>query len=153
MIRLIQLHMVKCTCGKSGCLIFYGHYKRNVKFMSELIPLSIQRVRCRECGHTHALIPSNLVPYSQIPLTDHREIICCCSRNRPVDHILHRNYLIDESSVKYIFRQFRRHWEQRLRSIRVEPEDDNLVTQCFSFYSRQFMQIHRTRNILFHPPT
>jgi hypothetical protein len=60
--------------------------------------------------------------------------------------------LIDDCNARYIFRQYRKHWEQRLLSIGLTPGDD-LVAPCFSFYSRQFMQIHRTRNILFSPPT
>ena len=148
----IQLHMVECPCGKSGCLIRFGHYTRMIKYMSELIPLMIQRVFCKECLHTHALLLSGMVPYSQVSLEDQQEIIGCLEDQQPVEHILQRNFLIDESNVKYIIRQYRRHWKERLISIGISIKDA-LTVPCLSTYLRQFMQIHSTRNILFYPPT
>ena len=149
-VKNIQLHMVECPCGKSGCQILYGHYGRKVKFMSELVTLLIQRVFCKECLHTHALLLSGMVPYSQVPLEDQQEIIDCCEDQRPVEHVLQRNYLIDESNVKHVIRQYRRHWKQRLASIGATIKDA-LPVPCLSAYLRQFMQIHSTRNILFSP--
>lgn len=148
----LPLHTIQCTCGKSGCLIRYGHYSRNIKFLSNLLCLIIQRLWCKECHKTHALIPSLLVPYSQVTLQDQQEIIACMEQGKPVIHILHRNYLVDECNVKYIIRQYRRHWKQRLKSI-GKSLSDSLTIPCLSFYSRQFMQIRRTPNILFGPPT
>lgn len=152
MISRIQLHLVKCPCGKSGCLIRYGYYTRKVKIMSTLISLVVQRVRCRECGHTHALIPSPLVPYSQIPMNDQQELLDCMEKHRPLEDVMQRNILIDENNAKYIHRQFLRHWKQRLLSIGAAISDA-LTIPCLTVYSRQFMQIHRTPNILYQPPT
>ena len=148
----LPIHKVKCPCGKSGCLIRYGHYKRKVKVLSDASSLIIQRVLCRECRKTHALIPSVLVPYSQVTLKEHQEIIDCLENGSSLDQILQKNFLIDENNVKYIIRQYRRHWKQRLASIRAQVTD-LLTIPCLSVYSRQFMQIHRTPNILFVPPT
>ena len=147
-IRQLQLHMVQCTCGKKGCLIRHGHYKRHVKYLSELVPLVVQRVLCKECGTSHALLPSILVPYSQIPLGDQQEILGCVVAGTPPDPVMDRNYLIDESNVKYIIRQFRRHWKQRILSLGLSLSD-SLAVPCLTAYLRQFMQIHRTRNLLF----
>lgn len=144
----LQLHMVKCTCGKSGCLIRYGHYRRHVKIMSDLLCLIVQRVRCKECGTSHALIPSVLVPYSQIPLEDQQEILECVENGVSPEPVMDRNILIDENNVKYIIRQYRRHWEQRILSLRLSLSD-HLTVPSLAAFSRQFMQIHRTRNILF----
>jgi len=57
---------------------------------------------------------------------------------------------IDENNIKSVLRAFRRHWKERLRSegISLTPVLA-LIAQCFSFYSAQFMQIHRTCNTLF----
>jgi 16S rRNA A1518/A1519 N6-dimethyltransferase RsmA/KsgA/DIM1 with predicted DNA glycosylase/AP lyase activity len=66
--------------------------------------------------------------------------------------VMLRNFLIDESNINYIVRQFRKHWKQRLLAIGASLSED-LTVPCLSAYSRQFMQIHRTRNILFCPPT
>lgn len=143
----LQLHQVECTCGKKGCLIRHGRYKRNVKFKSEFICLSVQRVLCKECHTTHALLLSLFVPYSQIPLKDQQEILKnICSGTSP-EAVLAENLLIDENNVKYIVRQYRRHWKQRLLSI-GRTLLDSLTVPCLHAYFRQFMQIHRTRNIL-----
>lgn len=64
-----------CTCGCSGSLIRYGSYRRSVKADGTKFPLIIRRVLCQSCGRSHALIPSSLVPYSQIPLKDQASLI------------------------------------------------------------------------------
>lgn len=144
----LQLHMVQCTCGRSGCLIRYGHYRRHVKLMSDLLCLIVQRVRCKECGTSHALIPSILVPYSQIPLEDQQEILRYAENGLSPEPVMDRNLLVDENHVKYIIRQFRKHWKQRIFSLGLSL-NDQLTLPSLAAFSRQFMQVHRTRNILF----
>ena len=143
----LQLFQVECTCGKKGCLIRYGHYRRSVKLNSAMVWLSIQRVFCTECGVTHALIPSILVPYSQVPLSDQQQILDRAEKGKDMEPVMQNNLLIDENNVKYIIRQFKRHWKQRLLSAALAVMDD-LTAPCLSLYSRQFMQVHRTRNKL-----
>ena len=143
----LQIHMVECTCGKKGCLIFYGHYKRNFKYFSKIISLSIQRVWCKACHKANALIPSLVVPYSQIPLHDQQDIISNVSSGLSPESVLSRNILIDENHVKYILRMFKHHWKQRLLSIGLSVTDC-LTVPCLAAFSRQFMQIHRTCNKL-----
>ena len=146
-INELPLPCIECSCGKSGCLIFYGHYQRTIKWHSKLIKLIVQRVLCKECGATHALLPDVLVPYSQISLEDQQKIIRLIEDGECIEPILEANCLIDENNIKYIIRQYRKHWKEKLLSIGntlLEP----LTIPCFSAYSRQFMQIHRTRNKL-----
>ena len=143
----LQLHMVECTCGKKGCLIFFGHYRRTVKYLSNTIRLCIQRVCCKECGKTNALLPSLLVPYSQIPLRDQQEILHAMACGSSPEPVMERNNLVDENHIKYIFSQFKKHWRQRLLSLGLSLLDD-LTSPCLETFLRQFMQIHRTRNRL-----
>ena len=74
-INTLQFHQLQCTCGHSGCLTLHGYYTRSLKKDDSEIPLSICRVRCSHCGRTHALLPSLLVPYSQVSLQDQISII------------------------------------------------------------------------------
>lgn len=143
----LQLHMVECTCGKKGSLIRYGHYHRRVKYLSDLLDIVIQRVLCSECGVTHALIPSPLVPYSQMTLDDQLEVLRCSENGSSADALMEKNILIDENNVRHIIRQFRRHWKQRILSLGLSLTDA-LTVPCLQAFSRQFMQIHRTPNIL-----
>lgn len=139
--------MVECTCGKKGCLIRYGHYRRYVKFMSVLIELCVQRVWCKECETSHALLPSLIVPYSQIPLKDQQEILACADSGKVPEAVMERNFLVDENHVKYLLRQFKKHWKERLASLRLSLLD-HLTIPCLDTYSMQFMQIHGTPNKL-----
>ena len=124
LIASLQLHMVECTCGRKGCLILFGHYRRTVKYLSNTIRLCVQRVCCKECGRTNALLPSLLVPYSQIPRQDQQEILQAINSGSSPEPVMERNTLIDENNIKYIFSQFKKHWEQRLLSLGLSLLDD-----------------------------
>ena len=63
----LDLNLISCACGHSGCLIRHGSYKRSIQLADRILSLSVVRVYCKICGHTHALLLSSMVPYSQIP--------------------------------------------------------------------------------------
>ena len=75
LINTLQFHQLQCTCGHSGCLTIHGYYPRSLKENDSEITLSICRVKCSHCGKTHALLPSQLVPYSQVSLQEQAAII------------------------------------------------------------------------------
>lgn len=54
-------------CHAKGKLIKYGTYERNLSVLVdnevENYRISIQRVICTSCNHTHALLPNFIVPY------------------------------------------------------------------------------------------
>lgn len=80
----LQLHQLTCSCSHSACLSVHGYYKRTVKLSSGAIRLRVCRVKCSECGATHALLLSSMVPYSQIPLSDQQRI--CKGTIAPTPH-------------------------------------------------------------------
>lgn len=146
----LQFHQLSCPCcGHSACLTVHGYYDRSVRSNGTSCVLHICRVACSQCGHTHALLPSPIVPYSQVPLADQADAIAGQARA-----VMERNPLVDESSIRHILRQFRLHWQQKLLSqgITLQPLY-TLVYGCFSHFSRQFMQIKGTPNTLFPRPT
>ena len=144
----LQFHQLKCPCGCSGMLIRHGSYNRTLKFQGESLQLSILRLKCKSCGHTHAILPSAVVPYSQIPLKDQQDILAASAQGESTEPVMNRNPLIDENNVKSLLRQYRKHWKERLSSIGVTLSQE-LVTPCFSHFSRQFMQMKKTPNLLF----
>lgn len=148
LINNIQIHQLMCTCGKIGLLIFYGFYKRKIKTASGKITLYIQRVFCKECKKSHAILPAEIVPYSQVSCPDQQEIISYVENGDSPDKVLEEKPSIDENNVKHIIRQFRKHWKERLASINL-PVMGEVVGPCFRAFSRQFMQIHRTCNTLY----
>jgi hypothetical protein len=148
----LQIHMMECKCGHCGSFILYGHYPRHLKILGLFLSLIIQRVRCSFCGRTHALIPSLVVPYSQIPREDQQEILELTEAGKSVNRVLDQNCQIDESHVRHIIRRFKHHWKERILSLGLSLHD-RLTEVCLSVYSLQFMQIHRTWNSFFSPPT
>ena len=150
----LDLNLISCTCGHSGCLIRYGSYKRNVQLKDEVITLAIVRVYCTICGHTHALLLSSLVPYSQIPLNVQITAIHAYESGQSLPRILADQCFIDENNLKAVIRAYKLHWKERLCSAGLSVHEwCSLVTGCFSNFSRQFMQIKTTVNKLFLLPT
>lgn len=153
-INFLPFHRLKCSCGHHGCLTIHGYYSRFVKNPDGKTLLRICRVKCSECGTTHALLLSSMVPYSQIPLAVQQEIILLYEQGVILHNVCPDNPDVDENNVKSILRSYRRHWKEKLlaEKILLTPLRE-LVHRCFLFYSAQFMQIHRTVNILFFSPT
>lgn len=153
-INSLNLNQVSCTCGLSGCLTFYGSYKRKVQLPDEILILTVARVYCSACGHTHALLLSSIVPYSQIPAAVQADAIIAAVEGTSIGSVLEIQCCVDESNLRSVIRAYRLHWKERLlsESIPVTPVH-LLVRKCFSCFSRAFMQIKSTRNKLFLLPT
>ena len=150
----IDIQQIRCCCGHAGTLIHHGSYRRSVKAPNGLLTLRIIRVKCSFCGKTHALLLSGIVPYSRISLRDQAEIIECHLGNGVMSRLLDRCPSIDENNVKYVIRQYRRHWKERLLSESLlTSRIPDLVVGCFRAFSQQFMQVHSTVNRLFQTPT
>lgn len=153
-INSLDLNLIPCTCGHSGCLIRHGSYKRNIKLTDEVLSLTVVRVYCNSCGHTHALLLSSIVPYSQIPLAVQADAIKAFEDGISPCRVLDGQCMIDENNIRSIIRSYKCHWMERLRSISLSTfEYPPLIAGCFLHFKRQFMQIKRTRNKLFLLPT
>jgi hypothetical protein len=150
----ISFHQLTCTCGHSACLTIHGYYDRSVKSGERSIRLHVCRVMCRCCGATHAILPSTIVPYSQIPLSIQVDIISAYEIGRSYSEIMEKTPSIDENSIHSLIRRYIRHWLQRILSAGLKTSASNCFIQlCFAHFSRQFMQIRPTSNILFLIPT
>lgn len=149
-VNALQIHQFTCTCGHSACLSIHGYYTRSIKGQDKILKLRIRRVRCSECGCTHAILLSSLVPYSQISLPDQQRICLDYEKNSDVYSICSDKITIDENNVKHVLRNYRRKWREMIRTLKISLSSiTNLVLTCFSFYSQQVMQIRRVNNVLF----
>ena len=154
LINTLQFHQLQCTCGHSGCLTIHGYYTRSLKKDDSETTLFICRVKCSHCGKTHALLPSQLVPYSQVSLQEQVAIISAYENSGDFEQIMDAPPSIDENLIASITKRYITHWMQKIRSFRVELSFSScLVKQCFTFFMNQFMQIRQTPNILFLTPT
>ncbi len=148
LIDALDFHRLPCTCGRKGDLIKHGHYDRSIKTPLGFVALLILRVKCKSCHRTHAILPSTIVPYSQVSLSDHIKIIQAFNQKESFDSIMLANLLIDEGNIRSIIRQYRIHWKERLASF-GGLLNSSLTRSCFRHFSRQFMQIKWTANCLF----
>lgn len=133
------------SCKHSGCLIKHAKYPRTFRMSNSNITVNIVRVLCKECGHTHAILLCDFVPYSQILLSDQLDIL----QSDNDEEFLSENPNFDLSDIRYIKKQFNLYWKQRLISHSISLEC-SLFISCFQFFSRQFMQIKTTINSLQH---
>lgn len=153
-LKKVYFFSLQCpACGHRGCLSGHGHYFKKVMTESGKIHLKMQRVICT-CGVTHVIFLASMVPGSSFPAEVHREIAENGSGNDTILRLQLRFPDISQASIRYVFRQFRHHWEQKLLSFSISLKCLGLlVQQCFSCCSRQFMQIKCWPNALFVQPT
>ena len=153
-IERVEPFRLTCPCGCSGSCIRYGSYRRHVKADGTKFPLIVRRVLCQSCGLSHALLPSALVPYSQIPLEDQAALIEAFEKGDAQEAVLDKNPEIDERTPFRLIRMYLIYWRERLLSERIGLRPlVSLTKQCLSLFGKQFMQIKNTPNIFFSPPT
>lgn len=150
----IQTCQLTCSCGRRGCLVGHGRYNRSVKTPMGKTSIAIRRVRCGLCRATHALLPSTIVPYSQVPLTDHAAIASSYESGGNAMDVMEADPELSPSQVFYILSLYIRFWRQRILGERLKLTPAHALTQpCLRLFGRQFMQIKSTRNVLFVLPT
>ena len=148
MLSQIRLDRISCSCGRAACFVLYGHYRRWLKADEATIHLKIQRVQCRFCKQTHAILPACIVPYSQIPADTHRRILLAAGFSETVQ-IMNANPDISECDIYHVRRQFRKYWQARLvvLCLVLSSPIQELIQQSFEVFHRQFMQIRRGVNL------
>ena len=145
----MNIFSLECPCEHKGHFIKYGFYERAVKTPYGVIRLKIQRLLCKYCHHTHSILLSSLIPYSQLLYEDTLSIVRASSFD-DLNEMMIINPYIDESNISYVKKQFHMHWKERLVSENIQL-DATLIFQCFFHFKRQFMQIKCTPNILYMP--
>ena len=138
----INFCSVTCTCGHTGCLTKHGYYKRSFRFKSHNYTIFILRMKCSQCGHTHAILLSIMVPYSQIPLEDQISIIDAYESGGNIMSVVDENCLIEPQEVYKIIQKYTKLWKQRLLSEALKLTE-SITRDCFAAFSMQFMQIRR----------
>lgn len=127
----------------------HGYYHRRLKTRDGTIVLRILRVKCKECGRTHAVLPELTVPYSQIPADIQQYMLLYPLGSPELEKLMQDNSDISESDVLAVRRRYRRNWKERLQTMGRQIRDDitDLVRLSFSVFHRQFMQIRKGVNL------
>ena len=69
----LDLNLISCVCGHSGCLIRHGSYKRSIQLADRILSLSVVRVYCKSadipmhyCFHPWSRIPRSPWPCTSV---------------------------------------------------------------------------------------
>ncbi|MCQ2495521.1 MAG: DUF6431 domain-containing protein [Lachnospiraceae bacterium] len=152
-ITSLDFNRLTCTCGRVGDLKVHAYYQRSIKTVAGNLRFHICRVICESCGHSHAILPSSIIPYSQISLFDQTYIINNYEAGRSHNSAMDNNPMIDESNCRYIIRNYLNRWKKRIKKKRIlSGAAPGLTKFCFSHFSAQFMQNKNTSNILYTGP-
>ena len=136
-IESVDIHLLECTCKRHN-MVVHGYYSRKIKTNNGNIELVILRVRCKDCGKTHAVLISFIVPYQSIEMSVLIDII----DDGDIEKIMSANPSIDEISVYRVKKRFKSRYKSWMKSLNLTFEDD-LVFLSFEYFKSNFMQIHK----------
>lgn len=138
----------KCPICKAYSLIKWGRYKRKLITGEHEHLLKIQRVRCKECKTTHALIMWWMIPYIQLSA---KTMIQILTENITSYHLSR----FEDSYIYHIRRQYRVNWEHKLMTVNEDLKSPfiRISTKIFPIGNRQFMQNHCGYNFMISLPT
>ncbi|MGM9971143.1 MAG: DUF6431 domain-containing protein [Anaeroplasmataceae bacterium] len=141
----INISNIKCSCGCVGSCIKYGKYKRKYLKNGKKLIIFIQRIYCKVCQRTHAILPSNIVPYKLVLFDDLIEVI----------ESYEEEIEITDPSEKRIIKTYNE-WKERLKKmiIRFNRDDiDKIIFFSALNYKMGFMQekrkIYRIKSVIY----
>lgn len=117
--------------------------------LGETIILRVLRVKCKECGRTHAILPELIIPYSQIPADLQQYMLLYPLGSPELEELMESNCDITESNILAVRSRYRRNWKERLLTMGMSVQTDiaELIQSSFSVFHRQFMQIRSGINL------
>lgn len=147
----LAIHELMCSCGYKGCFVRHAYYTRLLKTKEGTITLNILRVKCKECGRTHAILPELAVPYSQIPVDLQQYMLLYSLGSSELEELMQDNPDITESNILSTRSRYKQHWKERLKAIGCKLRDKiaDIIRKAFLNFHRQFMQIHKGGNLSF----
>lgn len=136
-------------CGGNHSLICWGYYTRTLIVLGIVVRLHVKRVRCKECGRTHAVHIASMVGYRQTSMESIIDILTSSS-TAEVEGPFEESYIYKTRA------QFKSKWKSRLIPLDIKDLNisiNDLSKLVLNRYNLQFMQIHCGNNYLFHSPT
>lgn len=140
----LNFGVLECPNCHSNDYIRWGTYERGITYYKNRTIYSeiviIQRIRCKSCGKTHALLPFGIVPYKQ--LTD--EVIIDLLND-------YNTFLFSDHTILYLKKQFRKFFPYlstilKTNSIstilqKLKSNKDDILLRFITLNGRCFMQI------------
>ena len=103
----------------------------------------IKRVRCGSCGHTHAILPDNIIPYTTYSLTFILRVLCAHFLGSGTVEELCRRFSITPSMLyqwKALFLAHKEAWLGILEDVEISPS--SFIRQLLTLpnYSNEFSE-------------
>ena len=93
-----DLRFISCSnCEGNTLMRKNGFYRRRIETKRGTESVRIQRMRCPCCGHSDALFPADIVPYSPIMAEEHVAIIEIYLESFHAESFFHRISVITEA--------------------------------------------------------
>lgn len=159
---LAEGRLISPSCGSLGNSGRHGRYTRSVidyeKGRVVYRKMEVERVRCGSCGHTHAILPDEIIPYSTYSLRFILRVLAAYYLGSKTVEELCRRYSISVSMLYEWKRLFLEHKEMWLGVLEDEGTDpSSFIRRLFTltdystefgkpFYiktARSFLQRHR----------
>lgn len=113
---------LECPNCYSHNIILWGLYERNVIYFNDESKkninsscLKIQRVRCKGCGKTHALLPNGIIPYKQISMELILFILLSLCDN-PIEKVVNNSFLSFDT-IRKILNDYKKYHLSKLHII------------------------------------
>ena len=142
LIHNLDLSSFVCPFCHSSAFCFYGTYERHILigYGGERIMIRFQRIICRHCGKTHALIPADLTACTCFSLDLIVLILAflCCSESCSC---ISMRFGLEPERIYRIRDRYIKTWKEDgllLGSVRLLAEDA-IVLRHLSFCQPQFM--------------
>lgn len=72
----LEVKLIKCPYCHQYEIVRHGYYKRMININNNTKhTINILRIRCKSCKHTHAILPSFIIPYEHNTLLNQLETI------------------------------------------------------------------------------
>ena len=139
--------------GKPGHFILWGTYTRSIITGSKSTDkVRIQRIRCKDCRHTHAILPEETVPYSAFPAELQIRLVQAYLDNdeEARDALLEKYIDKNSDACHHIEQRYEKKWQELLRKAGASINDPlSVITEkCVTVLERQFMQTGPARIFL-----
>jgi hypothetical protein len=150
-IVLSNFYCPHTDCNAVGQMVKHAYYERGIILNGdETIIITILRIKCKACNRTHALLPPFIVPYSQLLLNDHLEILLAYLLNQDEKINEIQNQLgLTITQITNILNYYHEHWKERVTLESIKTFDLKQIINILDEFKVFFMQSLPTLNVAF----
>ena len=145
-LNIINFCNLECPICHSHDLIKWGYYERNVLFFSndgttiEGSILKIQRIRCKSCGKTHALLPFGIIPYKQFTDEVISKILFELTHNSLEN--ISNIYQIDQSILKKWYYQYNQIHKSKVNTLMIHHNNKESLINFLNHFINKLNYIN-----------